>query len=192
MPRGHGLLLSFTRTADGPATVDVFQVSQGRRVFRNLRVAHFVRAARFGWNAEHASDGVYFVRYTIFTKTGPDVRTFAFIHRNGRFAPRPRFQRRPDCGVLASFRLNTPAFGGIRGRRLGMAYRLNHAARVTLTILRGTRKVRTYREAGLRDAQHTYRHTLPLHHLAPGDYRVQILVRTGETAITATLRSLRV
>jgi len=73
-----------------------------------------------------------------------------------------------------------------------MTYRLNHAARVTLTVLRGTRKVRTYREAGLRDAQHTYRHTLPLHHVPHGDYRVQILVRTGETALTASLGSLRV
>jgi hypothetical protein len=191
-PRGHGLELSFTRTADGPATVDVFQVSQARRVFRNLRVAHFVRSVSFSWNGGHARDGVYFVRYRIFTKTGPDVRTFPLVRRNGRFASRPRFQRRPDCSVLASFRLNTPAFGGTSGRRLRMSYRLNHAARVTLTVLHETRTVRVYREAGLRDAQHTYHHTLPLHDLPHGDYRVQVLVRTGATALTASLSSLRV
>ena len=102
-------------------TVDVFQHSAGRRVLGERRVAHFPGRRRgVRWRGRGASDGLFSARFVMRLPGGlRDVRRVALVRRDGRFARRPAFYRRASCGLLSSFKLERPAFGGRRNRSLG-------------------------------------------------------------------------
>ena len=163
-PRGKGVRLSFTRRRPGAVKIEVFQVSQGRRVISERRVARFRGSAT--WNGR-GPDGYYFARFTM---TGKDVRRIVLRKRNGRFTRVARHYRRGDCQLLRSFKLERPVFGGRQRTPLRIAYRLTRAAQVTITVVRGKRVVarRTTNSA----AGRTYR--LALRPSARGVYRVRI------------------
>ena len=134
-PRGKGVRLSFTRRRSGAVKIDVFQVSQGRRIVRERRVAHFRKGAT--WSGR-GPDGYYFARFTM---AGRDVRRIVLRKRGGRFTRVAPHYRRGDCQLLRSFKLERPVFGGRQRTPLRIAYRLTRAARVTLTVARGKRVV---------------------------------------------------
>jgi hypothetical protein len=187
-PRGRRVRLRFTRRLQHPVDIDVFRVSQGRRVVRERRVARFRRAARSTLWQGRVRDGYYFVRFTM-RRDGRrvDVRRIVLRRRNGRFALAPRHYRRGDCELLRSFKLQRPVFGGRRGTPLRVAYRLTRAARVTLTVSRGGRRV--VRSVADRAAGRTYRIAL-----APrrrGVYRVRLTAQDGGRRVTATLTARR-
>jgi hypothetical protein len=177
-PKGRRVRLSFTRRRAGAVMIEVFQVSQGRRVISERRVARFRGSAT--WNGR-GPDGYYFARFTM---TGKDVRRIVLRKRNGRFTRVARHYRRGDCELLRSFKLERPVFGGRQGTPLRIAYRLTRAARVTITVSRGKRVVarRTANSA----AGRTYR--LALRPSARGVYRVRIAV--GDVRSTLTARRL--
>jgi hypothetical protein len=187
-PRGRRVRLSFTRRLGLPVDIDVFRVSQGRRVVRERRVARFRRAGRSTLWQGRVRDGYYFVRFTMRSAgRRVDVRRIVLRRRNGRFALAPRHYRRGDCELLRSFKLHRPVFGGRRGHPLRVAYRLTRAARVTLTVTRGGRRVA--RRVADRAAGRTYRIAL-----APrrrGVYRVRLTAQEGGRRVTATLTARR-
>ena len=187
--RGRGVRFGFVRRGAGKVTVDVFRVSQGRRVIGNRRVARFSNRERsFTWTGRGAGDGDYFARYRA---RGAETRRLALRRKNGRFARRPDFEARDGCGPLRAFKLERPVFGGRTNRALGISYRLNRAARVTVTVMRGARTVRRFRTTSDR-AGRTYRLRLATEGLRRGDHRIRISVRPpGAAAAVARLTAAR-
>ena len=167
--------LAFTRRRAGAVKIEVFQVSQGRRIVTERRVARFTKPAT--WSGK-GPDGYYFARFTM---AGRDVRRIVLRKQGGTFRKVARHYRRGDCELLRSFKLRRPVFGGRQGTPLRVAYRLTRAARATITITRGKRVVarRTTNSAGGR----TYR--LAFRPSARGVYRVKIAVGTVTSTLTA-------
>jgi hypothetical protein len=156
-------------------------------------VARFRNKSRsFTWNGQskrkRVRPGYFFARYSIRLPNGQrDIRRKVLRLQNGRFAARPDFYRRDTCGLLRSYKLERPTFGGTTKRPLRVAFRLTRAANVRIQVRRGNRVetlVRSKRFAGGR----THRATLRSAGLRKGDYRVQIRVsRAGSRTTTSTL-----
>src|SRR5829696_7301745 len=180
-PRGKRVRLGFTRRRSGAVKIEVFQVSHGRRVISERRVARFTKAAT--WSGR-GPDGYYFARFTM---AGQDVRRIVLRKRTGRFTRVARHYRRGACELLRSFKLERPVFGGRQRTPLRIAYRLTRSARVTLTVARGRRTVarRTATRAGGR----TFR--LALKPAVRGVYRVRIVVESGGERVRSTLTARR-
>ncbi|MBI5107019.1 MAG: hypothetical protein HZB46_18895 [Solirubrobacterales bacterium] len=180
------LRFAFARAVDNPVTVDVFQSSQGRRVVRERRVAHFAeRAAPFAWSGR-VRDGVYFVRLRVRVGAREDVRRFVVRRSKGAWSVRKvAHHRRASCGLLPTFKLTRPAFRG----SLGIAYRVGAKGRATVTVLRGRRVVQRFPARAVRRGV-TYRLRFARRG-ARGDYRVRITVKAGARKVTASLISRR-
>jgi hypothetical protein len=197
-PRRRGAKLEFARRVRRPVTVEVFQTSRGRSVLRERLIARFRnRAKSFTWDGRanvrrrRATDGYYFVRYTMrVSGIKRDLRRIVLRRRNGRYSLRPSYYRRETCGVLSSYKLSRPVFGGGRNRALGISYRLARPATVTVRVLRGKRTVRTYTTRTAR-AGRTYRLRFPATRRPRGDYKVRLELRRGSQRLTATLTSRR-
>jgi hypothetical protein len=184
-PDGRRVRLTFSKRRDLPVRIDVFQVSQGRRVVSERRVARFRNAAR--WSGR-GRDGYYFVRFSMYRDgRRVDVRRVVLRKRNGRFTRVARHHRRGNCEVLRSFKLERPVFGGRRRTPLRIAYRLARAGRVTLTVSRNKRVVARRRAS--RAAGRTYR--LALAPRGRGVYRVRIVAESGGERVSATLVARR-
>jgi hypothetical protein len=198
-PRRHGLRVAFSRRLARPATVSVYQQASGRDVRRRSRlVARFDRRSRsFTWNGRanlsgrQVGDGFLFARFRMPGLSGlPDTRRVALRRAQGRFFVRPAFQRRDSCGLVRAYRLSGPAFGGRRGRPLGVAYRLARRARVWLALYRGGRLVKRVR-ARTRGAGHVFRVRFRSARLGRADYRVQLVAHSGRQRVRSTLVSRR-
>ena len=177
-PRGKGVRLGFTRRRQGAVKIEVFQVSQGRRIVKERRVARFSKPAR--WKGRGPA-GYYFVRFTM---AGRDVRRIVLRKQGGRFHKVARHYRRGDCEVLRSFKLQRPVFGGRQDTPLRIAYRLTRTARVKVELLRGKRVIARF--AGQRPGGRTFR--LALRPSRRGVYRVRITV--GDVRSTLTARKI--
>ena len=138
-PRANGLRLGFRRARARRVTVDVFQHSAGRRVLGERRVAHF-GGRRHGRDVARAPGQrralLRPLRHARCPAGVRDVRRVALVRRGGRFARRPAFYRRVSCGLLSSFKLERPAFGGraqplARDRVPAHARRARHRRRAT-------------------------------------------------------------
>jgi hypothetical protein len=177
-PKGRRVRLGFARARAGAVKIEVFQVSQGRRIIKERRVARFRKAAT--WRGRGPA-GYYFVRFTM---AGRDVRRIVLRKQDGRFRKVARHYRRGDCELLRSYKLQRPVFGGRQRTPLRVAFRLTREASVTITVTRGKRAVarRTVNAAGNR----TYR--LALRPRARGVYRVRLAV--GGVRETLTARKL--
>jgi hypothetical protein len=196
--RGGGARLAFTRRVPGAVQVDVFQQSIGRRVIRGRLVARFVDAATaIAWNGRanrpgrRIVDGFYFVRFRLREADGStDYARVALRRSHGRFTVRPSFYGRNSCGLLRSFKLRSPAFGGTTRRAQGIAFQLNRAARVRVDVLRGSRVVRRFR-ARQRAAGPIFRLRLPVRGLRRGDYRFRLIAVGGGRRVRSTLTARR-
>ena len=191
--------IAFRRRVRQPITVDVFRQSAGRRVIGERLVARFRGVFRsFTWNGRATrrgrtvGDGVYVVRYRMPLGGGyVDTRRVVLRRSGGRFTRRRAYYRRESCGLLASFKLLRPVFGGTGNRPLRVAYRVSKTARVRLEVLRGRRVVARRRTATRRPGR-TYRVRFGAARRSRGDHRVRITVapRRGR-AVRAVLTSRR-
>lgn len=197
-PAGRGLRLSFTRRVARPVTIDVFQVSTGRRVIGQRLVARFRnRSTGVRWSGARQAgrprvrDGLLFARFGIRDERGRvDVRRVALVRSGGRFRLRPDFYRRTSCATLTSFKLARPAFGGRSGRALAIAFRLRQAGRVSIEVRRGGRVVRRFRTSRRR-ARTTHRLRLAAARLPRGTYEVRLVYKTDQTSLSASLYAQR-
>ncbi len=192
--RGRGLRLGFTRARNRPVTVDVFAVSSGRRILGERRVARFTNRRRsFTWNGRTAGirDGYFLVRYAMKLGNGrTDVRRVTVRRRGGRFAPAPSSYRRASCGLLSSFKLERPVFGGATSRALNLSLRLSDAAAVTVTIRRGSRVVKRFASRA-RAANVTHRWRFGAERAPRGRYTVTVDATGGARRVAATLAAQR-
>jgi hypothetical protein len=190
--------MAFTRAVPRPVTVDVFQQSVGRRVIGERLVARYSnRSKAFTWNGKanrrgrRVTDGYYFVRHSMNIGGGRvDVRRTTLRRVNGRFSTRPSFYRRDTCGILRSYKLTRPVFGGRSNRDVYASYRLNQAGTVGVVVRRGSRVISRYQPRS-RQANQTYRLRLDAERLVRGDYKVTITVRAGGRTETSTLTTRR-
>ena len=195
--RGGRLAFSFSRTAaaTGPVRIDVFQQSAGGRVTGNRRVARFVRRRSFTWSGRgpRVRDGVLFARLRVAVRGGRvSERRITLLRRDGRFSVAGSFDRPPSCGLLTTFKLERPVFGGRSNRDLSIAFRLARRARVSVTVLRGTRVVRRFR-ASDRGAGITHRLRLEAERLPRrGTYTVRIAITAGTERAAAKLTTRRI
>ena len=183
-PRRRGAALAFRRRVARPVDVDVFQSSIGRRVIGERLVARFAdRSRSISWNGRanrrgrRVRDGYLFVRYRMRLSDGRlSVRRVVLRRHDGRLTVRPTHHLADDCGIVRTAKLERPVFGGPTNGALGVAVRLNRAARVRVTVLRGTRVVRRYAARSL-PAARTLRLRFDSEGRPRGDYRV--LVEAG-------------
>jgi hypothetical protein len=155
--------------------VEVFQVSHGRRIISERRVARFTKPRT--WNARVA-DGYYFARFTM---AGVDVRRIVLRRSHGRWHTAARHYRRGSCEVLRSYKLERPVFGGRAGTPLRIAYRLTTPAQVRLTVTRGKRVVA--RRTVTAQANRTYR--VAIRAKRRGVYRVRLTAPGVSEQLTA-------
>ena len=192
--RGGGVRFGFRRFARRPVQIDVFQVSQGRRIVSERLAARFkARSKAVTWNGKGArGDGLYFARYRMKTRNGKgtETRRVTLLRRNGRFSRRPDFYRRATCDLLPSYKLERAAFGGSRRRPLRIAYRVATAARAQVTVLRGKKVVKRFKARTVAPKR-THRIKLGSRKLARGDYKVRITVGRGAGRVSSTLVSRR-
>ena len=193
--------LGFVRNVTAPVRVDVFRVSEGRRVIKERLVARFANQSRsFTWNGRAngggskrgAGAGYYFVRYEMVSGGRRiDVRRIVLRRSSGGFSRRPDHYRRDTCDLLRKFKLERPVFGGPTNVKLKAAYQLTAEARVTLTISKGGKVVKRFKTAR-RAGGRTYRITLPARGRTTGDYRVRLrAVGPGDQRVNAVLTSRR-
>ena len=190
---GRGLRFDFETLTGQPATVDVFQASRGRRVFRARRVAHFTRRTRgFTWNGRsrrgRVSRGTYFARLMTGPADSADIRRVTLVRRLGSFrVVRPHY-RRSTCGILRTFKLSSPAFGGSNRKRLGIAYRLAGEARVSIVVRRGKKVVKRFRTRGFA-GNVVHRRSIRPRGLRRGTYKVTATVTAGGRTTRSSLYS---
>ncbi|HEX2087469.1 MAG TPA: hypothetical protein VHF89_17430, partial [Solirubrobacteraceae bacterium] len=104
-----------------------------------------------------------------------------------RFRALPRFERRPGCDLLRSFRLSGPVFGR---RGVVVSFRTTEDVRYTLRWGRSTaRRVSSGIADGTASAGATKR--LRLRSSLRGVHRFRLTVTDGERTATATLRASR-
>ena len=128
----------------------------------------------FTWTPQRA--GVYVVRFTM----GGDRRVLVLARdAGGRVRVRPPHVRRTSCGLVRSFRLRRPVFGG----DLAGSYRLASPARVTLTVSRGGKVVKRFVSE-----RRTFRFALPARR---GNYTVRLVARSGEDQVSAVVAARR-
>lgn len=180
--RGRGVRFAFARNVPQKATVSVFQQSAGRTITGERLVARFAgRAASFTWNGKAnrgtraLGDGFYLVRYEVGSGKARDTRRIVLERRKGTFAARADSYRRASCDALPSFKLERPVFGGAKNAALKASFTLRNSAKVTLTVLRGKKVVKTFGPT-TRPSKQTQRVTLPAKGLARGTYTVRISV----------------
>ena len=191
---GRGVRVAFSKQVSQKVNVDVFQVTAGRRVIGERLVARFRNKARsFTWDGrsrrKRVRPGFFFARYSIKLPNGQsDVRRKVFRLQGGRFTARPDFYRRDTCGLLRSYKLERPAFGGSTRRPLRAAFRLTRAGTVRVQVLRGATVVKTLVNSKRFAAGRTHRASLRSAGLRKGDYKVRITVRrAGSRTATSTL-----
>jgi hypothetical protein len=196
---GRRVALAFQRRVRRPVTVDVFQQSAGRRVLGERLIARFTNRSRgFTWNGRanrrgrRVTDGYYVVRYRTAGADGTeDVRRVALRRSRGRWTTRPAYYRPDSCGLVRSFKLTRPVFGGRNNQEVIASFRLARSARASLEVLRGSRVIRRLatqeRRGGL-----THRLRVDSERLAIGDLRFRLTVRDGSRTRTTTLTARRI
>ncbi len=194
---GRGVRFAFSRRVKRPVTISVFQQSSGRRVTGERLVARFAGRSRgLRWNGRanrkgrRVTDGYLFARYRIETPSGQDTRRITLRRAKGRFSVRPAFHRRASCGVLRSFKLGRPVFGGTTRARLKLAATVSRTAKVRFDVLRGKRVIKRYATRTVR-AGKTLRRSLAATGLRRGDVRVRVTVTAGDRVVRSTLTSRR-
>jgi hypothetical protein len=196
--RGQGVRLRYRRRLNLPVRIDIFRVSQGRRVIQERRVARFDRPANdVTWDGRDrrrrvSSDGVYFVRFSMFRgRNRIDVRRVVLRRLNGVFYRRPDHYLRDPCAILRSFKLRRPTFGGSTHRPLRISYLLSRPGRVTVTIRREGRLFRRFQTVNVRAFQ-AKRLEMSARRIPRGDYRVLVEVVGPSGTIRAALTSRKI
>ncbi|HEX8084019.1 MAG TPA: M28 family peptidase [Solirubrobacteraceae bacterium] len=193
--RGRGLRIEFATLNGGPANIDIFQASRGRRVFRAQRVRRFAgRTRSFTWKGKSRRKlrrGTYFVRFTTGTQTeGIETRRVTLSRGKRRFKVVKPHYRRNTCGLLQMFKLSSPAFGGSNRRKLGIAFRMASEARVSIVIRRGKKVVKRFKARNYAGAV-VHRRSIKPKGLKRGVYKVTATVSAAGRTTRSSLYSRR-
>jgi hypothetical protein len=93
-----------------------------------------------------------------------------------------------ELGLLSSFTLNRPVFGGKKNSKLVVRYRLREAGRAIVSLYRGKKQIKRL-SAGNRRADRTYRINIGPQKLRKGaTYTVRMFVRSADGKRTQSVR----
>ena len=195
-PSKRGLKFAFKRRGTAPVKIDLFQVSKGRRVVKQLLQRRFVTRKGLTWNGRKGrhkiTNGAYFVRMSVKGPNGIyEGRRIALVRKGGRWHAQRSFYRRETCTRLRSFKLIRPVFGGSKRAGLGISFRLASSEQVRLTISRKGRAVKRYTFKRPK-ALTTIRRNVSPRKRPKGLYTVSITIGTGKNALKAKLYSKRI
>jgi hypothetical protein len=191
-PRKGGLSFSWLHRGSGGVTVDLFQQSAGRRIIGERRVRAFGKRAKGFRFSGKVQDGIYFARLRVRTTSGAtDTRRVALLRRAGRWRLRPAFDSRTTCGLVDSFKLTRPVFGGRSNAALFASFRLGESAKVIVELRRGAKLVQRLKQRAYAPNR-THRVRFKRFAGGRGDYRVVLNAnRPGRTqSVTLTGRKL--
>ena len=196
--RRRKVRFGFARRVPNAATVEVFQVSQGRKIIKNRRVATFRnRLKTFTWdgtrgNGKKMRDGVFFVRYRIKgAKIREDFRRATLVRKRGKFSVRKPYYKPKSCGLLYSVKLGRPVFGGSNRKSLSVVYRVRRRSNVRIVVRRGKKVVRTFRKTRQRRLR-THRVFVGAKQARRrGMYKVTITAKSGRRTVRRTLYAER-
>jgi PKD domain len=91
-------------------------------------------------------------------------------------------------GLLSSFKLNRPVFGGKKNSKLVVRYRLREAGRAILSLYRGKTRIKRL-SSGKRVANHTYRINISPKKLRKGaTYTVRMFAQSSDGKRTQSVR----
>ena len=85
----------------------------------------------------------------------------------------------PALKPLRSFNLGAPVFGGRKGRKLMVRYRLRERATVTVGLYRGKKRVKRLATGTKRAGGSTYKISVKPRKYKRGNYTVRITVRAA-------------
>ena len=185
-PRGKGLRFAWTRRGSGAVAIDLFRQSAGRRILGERLTKRFGRRSKPFTFRGRAANGIYFARL----KAGKDTRRVALLRKGGRWRLRRAFDSRTPCGLVESFKLTRPVFGGRSNAALFASLRLGESAKVTIELRRKGRVVQRIAERAYASNR---THRIRFKRVAArGDYRVRLDAnRPGRTqSVTLTARRL--
>jgi hypothetical protein len=119
--------------------------------------------------------------YNVGVRIGDDRGGSAYASTKVSISGPPAAGDRPTVeGVINSFKLNRPVFGGRSRNRLVIRYRLNDNARTIVSLYRGKRRVRRL-FAGNRESNRTYKLTVRPRGLKRGaTYTIRMYTRNGD------------
>ena len=194
---GKRVRLGFARRVPDKVRIDVFQVSKGRNVLRERRVARFggltdgLSWDGTGNDGKRITDGVFFVRYKVKgARKRMDFRRAVLVRRKGRFYKRRTHYRPNSCGLLSSAKLRRPVFGGRQKQPLKIAFRTSRRSSAVIQVRKGRRLVRVIQASRLR-ARRTHRFRVATKGMRRGLYTVRIAVRAGNRRASVRLVSER-
>jgi hypothetical protein len=192
--RGKGLRFSFKRAGKAPVHVDLFQVSQGRRVLRERLIGRFTGRKAITWNGTKrtqwkATNGYYFARFRTKSPTGfTEYKRVALRRKKGVWSRQRPFFGTETCALLRQFKLARMVFGGSNHTKLGVSYLVKRRVPVTVTVRRGKKVVAKFSSKRSRAGKIVHR-TLKPKGLSRGLYQVRIVAGKGKSAQRATLWS---
>jgi hypothetical protein len=183
-PSGNGLRFTSDVPSGDAVKVTVFRSVKGRRASKARKVAGFTYKGSYKWNGKGAkAKGVYFVQVSALGNSArPDVRSFAFT-KTKRFKARKPFQRTDNCELLSLFRLGAPTFGG--KQKLLINFTTTKAAKVTVKVLRGKKKVKTLKATT--SPNRLGRVVLKPKKLKRGEYKIKLTAVAGSEKQSGTL-----
>jgi hypothetical protein len=179
-------------------TIDLFRQSKGRQVTGEQLVRRFrdvegrVRFNGRDRRGKRLRDGYYVARFSVRTAAGAtEFRRIALLRRGGGFRRLPAYAAQDACGLVRSFKLERPVFGGPTNRALNIGFRFGDEARATVTVARaGGQVVKAFPERSFRGGQtHRLRLTAKRSRFPRGRYVVTLTARNG--AGETTTRRLR-
>jgi hypothetical protein len=101
-------------------------------------------------------------------------------------------QAPPPLGIVETFRLGRPVFGGNERRALVVRYALREAARVTISLHRGRKRIRRLVRDRPRAADRDYRLTIAPRGLRRGVYALRLTATAADGGVqNATLTATR-
>ena len=193
-PRSRGRSLLVALRSPARAKVELFRQSAGRTITGERRVARYANRRGGFTIGRRFGDGFYVVRITAPLPTGSEeVRRIALRRSGGRWLRAPAYERRETCGLVRTFKLERPVFGGRTNRALNIAFRLESEAQVSAVVrdargrVRGRFAEKTFRGGITHRLRQTVKSSLPR-----GRYTITLTARSEGRRVTAVVNGQRV
>ena len=118
--------------------------------------------------------------YSVGVRVADDRGGTAYASKKVTISGPPVIVTSKSLGLLSSFKLNRPVFGGRKGAKLVVRYRLREPGRAIVSLYRGTKRVKRL-SSGNRRANRTYRINISPGKLRKGaTYTVRLSVRSAD------------
>ena len=186
--KARGRTLTLGIPGGAKYTAEIFRVTKGKTVLRAKRVARLAnKSGEVKWTAgKRMGDGYYVIRFT----TADGRREIGVRLAGKRFRSVPNFSEQ-GCGVIRSFSLDGPVFGGRTKRALGVNFQLTESAdSVEIELVRNGKVTRKVVRKKVNAGQ-TVRLKLRGRGVTRGNLQVRVTAIRGKSKIATTTLAAR-